>query len=176
MNADLFRSGRPAISALALIVVWFVLPFAAIGLHGLLLPGRRYLQVTNLTFVAAAICAAVWMLVGAIPALLAVPQALGRILTVALVWSCLVGWYAGPVVMGILARPDAASSAEECTFVVSHLLKQVVEIEAATGAATGTRFMLARSRWVEIHGRAGSKPTPGKVVRGRHNLWFATFD
>ncbi len=163
-------------------LTWFVLPF--VPLVGNMVLGwfrtstrqPMVVQESGLQFKAMAAFAVVWLLVGLVPTLMLQGRSVAKMLLVDVFWCALAAWYWGPAILGAYAAPPVSAVGAPCEFGLAQSFKQSVEVSPTNGPAAGVRFSLEGGDWGDASRRAGRRSVPGKVYKGKRNLWFARLD
>jgi hypothetical protein len=162
-------------------LIWFLLPFAPLFLNLFLSWFRpstglsMVMQESGLQFKAMAAFAAAWFLLGLVPTLMRRTESLAQLFLVQAIWCALAGWYWGPTILAERTAPPASAEGVPCTFEVAKSLRQAVEIRVTSGPAVGVHFTWDSVQWRNALERSG-KSVPGKVYKGKRNLWFANLD
>lgn len=163
-------------------LIWFILPFVplvgnmVLGWFRTSTPQSIVMQESGVQFKAMAAFAVVWLLVGLVPTVMLQGRSLAKLLLVDIFWCALAGWYWGPAILAAYTAPPASTVGEPCAFDLAESFKQSVEVNPTNGPAAGVRFSLDSAEWGDASRRAGGHAIPGKVYKGKHNLWFASLD
>jgi hypothetical protein len=167
----------PGVWPTVVFLLWGALPFVVLGI---VLPAASWtMQETKLSFLAMAIIALSWLLVGLPVVFLTAPMKFfSTLLKQCAALSVVAGLFGGPWAVSFLARPTESAVGEVTTFVFSGAIRGGGSwIRVTAGPATGTTFSLLPKEFVAVRQRVGSSPITGKVYKGRrYNLWFAELD
>ena len=163
-------------------LTWFILPFVPLIVDMFLgwfrTPARppMVMQESGLQFTAMAAFAVAWLLLGLVPTLMLQERSRAKTVLVDVFWCALAGWYWGPAILGAYAAPPASTLGEPCAFGLAESFKQSVEVSPTNGPAAGVRFSLGSAEWGDASRRAGGHAIPGKVYKGKRDVWFARLD
>ena len=160
-------------TALALLAVWFVAPFAVMFGSSLLLPGRLALQETRRLYLLGAGLGLCWF------ALLAIPlAAVGgirwtpKILGGAIGWSVLAGVLLASPVLALLNGCRSGDAGVATMFERAGGYRQQIRLRALDGPAAGQTF---RTSFGDVDGHeVGPSRYTGRVHHGRL-VWWASF-
>ena len=165
-------------------LIWFVLPFVplfvdmVVGWFRTSRAAPMVMQESGLQWEAMAAFAVAWLILGLVPSLMLQGESvrLGNCC-----WSTSSGarWPGGTGVRQSwrhTRRHRASTVGEPCAFELADSFKQSVEVSPTNGPAAGVRFSLGSAEWGDASRRAGGHAIPGKVYKGKRDLWFASVD
>lgn len=160
--------------ALALLLLWFVSPFAIMMASSIWPPTPVALQETSRLYICGFVVALGWFILVAVPLTVSgavrwTPKIAGGLIA----WSVIAGMLLAVSVLRLANGRRSGDAGVATTFQHAGGYRRQVSLRALDGPAAGTLFNAGLADIA--HAESGRGIYAGKVRRGRLGLWWASF-